>query len=261
MVDLTLPFGADSLLLQPCLEFRHRVRKRDATDCGQIPQLDQVEPTSASLHITQMGLGKAQLRRYVGLGKTRLQTHFSDHFDENCVLRAIDGLWHGRVYEKSGFQSYIALPYIGTLDIVKTHPKRSDEMVVLRSCMYGPCLMGCCSGLGRLQQLQIRLGAPRAGWGRRGRFQRFKASHAKIALANVAPLIAPHVDNLRTRVPSITPTSPNHQLQLTPSFAPAATPCEFHPTSAHPPHSISHHRECCPSARLTLSHPVSMVHA
>lgn len=60
---------------------------------------------------------------------------------------------------------------------------------------------------------------------------------------------------------TITPTSPNPQLQLTPSFAPAATPCEFHPTSAHPPHSNSHHRDCCRPARLTLLPPESMVHA
>jgi hypothetical protein len=67
--------------------------------------------------------------------------------------------------------------------------------------------------------------------------------------------------NSRTRRPTITPTSPNPQLQFTPSFAPAATPCELHPTSAHPPHSTSHHRECCPPARLTLRIPERMVHA
>lgn len=60
---------------------------------------------------------------------------------------------------------------------------------------------------------------------------------------------------------SITPTSPNPQLQFTRSFAPAATPCELHPTSAHPPHSTSHHRECCPPVRLTLCIPERMVHA
>jgi len=59
----------------------------------------------------------------------------------------------------------------------------------------------------------------------------------------------------------ITPTSPNPKLQFTPSFAPAATPCELHPTSAHPPHSTSHHRECCPPVRLTLCIPERMVHA
>lgn len=67
--------------------------------------------------------------------------------------------------------------------------------------------------------------------------------------------------NSRTRRPTITPTSPNPQLQFTASFAPAATPCELHPTSAHPPHSTSHHRECCPPARLTLRIPERMVHA
>lgn len=60
---------------------------------------------------------------------------------------------------------------------------------------------------------------------------------------------------------SITPTSPNPKLQFTPSFAPAATPCELHPTSAHPPHSTSHHRKCCPPVRLTLCIPERMVHA
>lgn len=67
--------------------------------------------------------------------------------------------------------------------------------------------------------------------------------------------------NSRTRHPTITPTSPNPQLQFTASFAPAATPCELHPTSAHPPHSTSHHRECCPPVRLTLRIPERMVHA
>lgn len=67
--------------------------------------------------------------------------------------------------------------------------------------------------------------------------------------------------NSRTRRPTITPTSPNPQLQFTASFAPAATPCELHPTSAHPPHSTSHHRECCPPVRLTLRIPERMVHA
>jgi hypothetical protein len=61
--------------------------------------------------------------------------------------------------------------------------------------------------------------------------------------------------------PTITPTSPNPQLQFTLSFAPAATPCELHPTSAHPPHSTSHHRECCPPVRLTLCIRERMVHA
>lgn len=65
----------------------------------------------------------------------------------------------------------------------------------------------------------------------------------------------------RTRRPTITRTSPNPQLQFTASFAPAATPCELHPTSAHPPHSTSHHRECCPPVRLTLRIPERMVHA
>lgn len=65
----------------------------------------------------------------------------------------------------------------------------------------------------------------------------------------------------RTHSPAITPTSPNPQVQFTASFAPAATPCELHPTSAHPPHSTSHHRECCPPVRLTLRIPERMVHA
>lgn len=68
------------------------------------------------------------------------------------------------------------------------------------------------------------------------------------------------VTNSRTRRPAITPTSPNPQLQFTASFAPAATACELHPTSAHPPHSTSHHRECCPPVRLTLRIPERMVH-
>ena len=67
--------------------------------------------------------------------------------------------------------------------------------------------------------------------------------------------------NPRNHHPTITPTSPNPQLQFTASFAPAATPCELHPTSAHPPHSTSHHRECCPPVRLTLRIPERMVHA
>lgn len=67
--------------------------------------------------------------------------------------------------------------------------------------------------------------------------------------------------NPRNHGPTITPTSPKPQLQFTASFAPAATPCELHPTSAHPPHSTSHHRECCPPARLTLRIPERMVHA
>lgn len=65
----------------------------------------------------------------------------------------------------------------------------------------------------------------------------------------------------RAHGPTITPTSSNPQLQFTASFAPAATPCELHPTSAHPPHSTSHHRECCPPVRLTLCIPERMVHA
>ncbi len=67
--------------------------------------------------------------------------------------------------------------------------------------------------------------------------------------------------NPRTHHPTITSTSPNPQLQFTASFAPAATPCELHPTSAHPPHSTSHHRECCPPVRLTVCIPERMVHA
>lgn len=67
--------------------------------------------------------------------------------------------------------------------------------------------------------------------------------------------------NPRNHHPAITPTSPIPQLQLTPSFAPAATPCELHPTSAHPPRSIAHHRECCVPVRLTLFPPERMVHA
>ena len=59
----------------------------------------------------------------------------------------------------------------------------------------------------------------------------------------------------------ISRTSAQPQLQFTPSFASAATPCELHPTSAHPPHSTSHHRECCPPVRLTLCIPERMVHA
>jgi len=69
------------------------------------------------------------------------------------------------------------------------------------------------------------------------------------------------ITNSRTRRPTITPTSPNPQLQFTASFAPAATPCELHPTSAHPQHSTSHHRECCPPVRLTLCIRERMVHA
>lgn len=67
--------------------------------------------------------------------------------------------------------------------------------------------------------------------------------------------------HLRKASGPITRTSPNPQLQFTASFAPAATPCELHPTSAHPPHSTSHHRECCPPVRLTLRIPERMVHA
>lgn len=67
--------------------------------------------------------------------------------------------------------------------------------------------------------------------------------------------------NPRIHHPTITPTSPNPQLQFTASFAPAATPCELHPTSAHPPHSTSHHRKCCPPVRLTVCIPERMVHA
>lgn len=72
--------------------------------------------------------------------------------------------------------------------------------------------------------------------------------------------IATGTINPRTHHPAITPTSPNPQLQFTASFAPAAPPCELHPTSAHPPHSTSHHRECCPPVRLTLCIPERMVH-
>lgn len=67
--------------------------------------------------------------------------------------------------------------------------------------------------------------------------------------------------NPRNHHPTITFAHPNPQLQFTASFAPAATPCELHPTSAHPPHATSHHRECCPSTRLTLFPAERMVHA
>lgn len=83
---------------------------------------------------------------------------------------------------------------------------------------------------------------------------------ARIEAASVLGTVTT-VTNPRTRRPTITPTSPNPQLQFTASFAPAATPCELHPTSAHPPHSTSHHRECCPPVRLTLCIPERMVHA
>lgn len=83
---------------------------------------------------------------------------------------------------------------------------------------------------------------------------------ARIKAASVGST-ATATTNSRTRRPTITHTSPNPQLQFTPSFAPAATPCELHPTSAHPPHSTSHHRECCPPVRLTLCIPERMVHA
>lgn len=83
---------------------------------------------------------------------------------------------------------------------------------------------------------------------------------ARIKAASVRGT-ATAVTNSRTRHPTITPTSPNPQLQFTASFAPAATACELHPTSAHPPHSTSHHRECCPPVRLTLRIPERMVHA
>lgn len=84
---------------------------------------------------------------------------------------------------------------------------------------------------------------------------------AQAASANMAPVFALHNFSLRAIAPTITPTSPNPKLQLTPSFAPAATPCELHPTSAHPPRSIAHHRECCVPVRLTLFPPERMVHA
>lgn len=79
--DTTLAFCADSLLLQPRLELRHSVYKRNATDASNVSQLDQVQAAGASLHVTQVGLGDAQLSRYVGLGETSLQTHFPDQFD------------------------------------------------------------------------------------------------------------------------------------------------------------------------------------
>jgi len=84
---------------------------------------------------------------------------------------------------------------------------------------------------------------------------------AQPASANMAPAIAPRTFCLRAPAPTITPTPSNPQLQFTASFAPAATPCELHPTSAHPPHSTSHHRECCPPVRLTVCIPERMVHA
>ena len=94
-----------------------------------------------------------------------------------------------------------------------------------------------------------------------------KQIHPRIALLlkSVDALEGLLKTTIRTRycssTDSITPTSPNPQLQFTASFAPAATPCELHPTSAHPPHSTSHHRECCPPVRLTLCIPERMVHA
>jgi len=84
---------------------------------------------------------------------------------------------------------------------------------------------------------------------------------AQTAFADMAPVVTPRTFSLRTLAATITPTSPNPQIQFTASFAPAATPCELHPTSAHPPHSTSHHRECCPPVRLTLCIPERMVHA
>lgn len=98
------------------------------------------------------------------------------------------------------------------------------------------------------------------------------AAASAMAYVRVRYGIGPASSNAATRSPStrinprdfrptITPTSPKPQLQFTASFAPAATPCELHPTSAHPPHSTSHHRECCPPVRLTLRIPERMVHA
>lgn len=84
---------------------------------------------------------------------------------------------------------------------------------------------------------------------------------AKASSMDAADELASLSMELRNQHPTITPASPNPQLQFTASFAPAATPCELHPTSAHPPHSTSHHRECCPPVRLTLCIPERMVHA
>lgn len=81
------------------------------------------------------------------------------------------------------------------------------------------------------------------------------------AFTTAMPTVATHTVSLRLMPLTITLTSPDPQLQFTASFAPAATPCELHPTSAHPPHSTSHHRECCPPVRLTLCIPERMVHA
>lgn len=208
-----------------------------------------------------MGLGDAKLRRYVGLGETCLQTHFPDQFDENCVLRTIDGLWHGRVYGKSGFQSYIALPYIGTYDTLLTLPRRRERMDVLTPGPLRPCESRLqCGHRGTelfrrplwaaLHRCWTHASLATTGW-----------PLVQVATANAAPILAPRTASLRAKTPTITPTSPNPHLQFTPSFAPAATPCELHPTSAHPPHSTSHHRECCAPTRLTLCIPARMVHA
>ena len=85
--------------------------------------------------------------------------------------------------------------------------------------------------------------------------------HVRAASMSGTVVQASRTINLRNGHSTITATSPNPQFQLTQPFAPAATPCEFHPTSAHQPHSISHHRECCLPARLTLLIPERMVQA
>lgn len=144
---------------------------------------------------------------------------------------------------------------------MRSLPMRRDMMDALNSLdfelygrLFGPVPLCPCVWL-------CTVGAPGGGKRRSLHRPRLKIAHARFSNSNVAPKVGLRSVRLRIRAPTITPTSPKPQLQFTASFAPAATPCELHPTSAHPPHSTSHHRECCPPVRLTLRIPERMVHA
>ncbi|MEG0181956.1 MAG: hypothetical protein RR704_00665 [Stenotrophomonas sp.] len=67
-------------------------------------------------------MSNIESRRHLHLRQVCFKTKITQELGEYEVLRLVDCLFHGRAYQKGGFQSYIQLPDSGKSYILGPYP-------------------------------------------------------------------------------------------------------------------------------------------